>query len=117
MLVTVLIIVANAGKVRAETSVSDGFYDVIVVVTSLRQQRAVSHVGPPPPPPPSHFSRIFYGTRSSTVVHSQRSSLPTVFLLFHSGLVELSENNVSVFAVDKYMLKNFIWLVFGHCLF
>lgn len=68
MLVTVLIIVVIAGKVRAETSVSDGFYDVIVVVTSLRQQRAVSHVGPPPPPP---FARIFYGTRSSTVVRSQ----------------------------------------------
>lgn len=47
MVVTVLIIVVIAGKVRAETSVSDGFYDVIVVVTSLRQQRAVSHVGPP----------------------------------------------------------------------
>lgn len=115
MLVTVLIIVAIVGKVRAETSVSDGFYDVIVVVTSLREQRAVSHVGSPPPPSP--FSRIFYGTRSSTVVRSQCSSLPTVFLLFHSDLVELSENNVSVFAVDKYMLKNFIWLVFGHCLF
>lgn len=72
MLVTVLIIVAIAGKVRAETSVSDGFYDVIVLVTSLRQQRAVSHVGPPPPPPPpSPFLRIFYGTRSSTVVRSQ----------------------------------------------
>lgn len=68
MLVTVLIIVAIAGKVRAETSVSDGFYDVIVVVTSLRQQRAVSHVSPPPPSP---FLRIFYGTRSSTVVRSQ----------------------------------------------